>query len=283
MMTTSPKFDMKEFIKGFDFSQRSYQDYMQFVCTQGQKENFFSTMLARDLDIFFASNHPRLFAITEQEDNSKKVTSKGKSEREVKVFSLMSLDTRKSKFDVAIYDLQDNLTDIIEFKTNRHKYYVTDKMFRNPQDPSLKIDSYWEKTFIDINICADLKRKDPKRRFWIGTLLYSFQPIRSDLPIGYPQYLGEERESRAKGVSPTTLEELDKECLQNCNAFMTFLLEVKNRIPEYVSIAGKMVKSGNTRKIRLEREDVVCKTVARGEHRGVLVRSDLIFFELQLP
>jgi hypothetical protein len=77
-------------------------------------------------------------------------------------------------------------------------------MRENPKDPLLKIDSYWKKTFVDINICADLKRTNPKRRFWIGTLLYSFQPIRSDLPIGYPQYLKQERESRAKMFSPTT-------------------------------------------------------------------------------
>jgi hypothetical protein len=156
-------------------------------------------------------------------------------------------------------------------------------MSRNPQDPLLKIDANWKKTFIDINICANLKRANPKRRFWIGTLLYSFQPIRSDLPNGYPQYFEEERKLKAKALSPTNLEELDDECFKNCNAFMAVLLEVKNRIPVYVYKAGKMVKNGKTRKIRLEQGDLVCKTVARGEHRGVLVRSDLIFFELQLP
>jgi hypothetical protein len=264
---------MKEFIKDFDFSRKSYQDYLRFACTQGNKEDFFSFMLARDLDIYLSQKYPNFYVETQFQQDKSKVTSGVLLSEDTKTWKYATGGNGRRQTDIAILGSDDEVTDLMEFKTDRHGAY-TDNL-----ENGVRSKRHWdEKSLNDISILIDKKIEFPDIRCWVGTLLYSFQPTGLDFPSDYPKYVSYEKRSRVLGESPVNQKVLDKWCDQRSDQFISYLMKIRGKIPHHDRDKKELM-----RQIRIEREDFVCKTVARGEHRGVLVRSDLIFFEVQLP
>ena len=271
MNELSKQFDLKAFVDQCDFKRPNWQSYMKYVCTQGNKEDFFSTMFASQLDDYLDLNYPNLFALNQHDDG---LSSKVETKSEFYRYATSGL----GKFtDIAIANTKDALTDLIEFKTDRHGAYINYSAMKDDCDISQLPQKYWKKTFNDISKLVDKKIAYPQTRIWVGTLLYSVQVMKNEFPYNYPKYYQDEPK-RVKGIdaSSFTQEILDYECANKCTRFIELLLRFKNALPRYGTSSGASRFS-----LDLQVEDFSLKTVARGSHRGVLVRSDLVLFEVK--
>jgi hypothetical protein len=276
----SEVFDFKAFIEHFDFGQNDLQMFVRYLCTQGNKEDMFSSILASKLDAYLFLHHPKLFVLTQYEDSSPMRKSKENPTEGRQVFQFTTGEGSGRFVDVAIVDSQDKVTDFIEFKTDRHSAYMNSFLDSNSQNISKVIDNkFWrDKTFSDVSKLRNKKIKSPNVRFWAATLLYSFYTANSDLPAKYPKYFSNEpTQARMKIAVPFTQKDLDDECAKKCEAFISALVSLKDKIPSH-----NKSHDGEDVKIELDRDDVIWKIVAQGSHRDVLVRSDLILFEVKL-
>lgn len=276
MTVHNEDFDLKTFLVKLDFNEKSIQELARYLCTQGNKENEFSFLFAKVLDDFLSYAHPDSYVVLQYNENAME-----ESDEEIKTEASELFRFQKVGFgkfiDIAIINSKGDVTDIIEFKTNRHSAYVYHYMKSNSQDLSkiLKNDFWKNKTLSDISKLLEKKKYSPNIRFWCGTLLYSLEGTTAH-PEKYGRYLADDRKQRLSDSQPRDLNDLDTECQKKCDAFASALIKIKDMIPD-----TNTSRKGECIKIDLKEEDFIHKIIARGIHRDILVRSDLILFEVK--
>lgn len=269
-------FDLKTLLFKLDFNEKSIQELARYLCTQGNKENEFSFLFAKALEDFQSDALPNFYTVLQYNPNEKE-----ESDEKIEIRTSGSYGYSKvgpgTYSDIAIINLNNDVTDIIEFKTNRHSAYVYHYMKSNSQDLSkiLKNDFWKDKTLMDISKLLEKKKHSPNTRFWCGTLLYSLESTTAH-PKKYGRYLANDRGQRLSDSQPRDLNDLDAECQKKCDAFTSVLIKIKDMIPN-----TNPGRKGEYIRLDLKEEDVIQKTIARGIHRGFLVRSDLILFEVK--
>lgn len=276
MTVHSEDFDLKTFLNELDFSEESIQGYARYLCTQGNKENEFSLLLAKKLDEYLSHNYPNFYTVLQYNEKAMKDTGE-----DTKIEASGSFGYSKGSLglfsDIAVINTSDSVTDIIEIKTDRHSAYVFEYIKSNSQDLSKILkNTFWkEKTLADIAKLLEKKKHFPGIRFWCGTILYSLER-KTESPKKYGRYLEHDQAQRLNASQPQNVNDLDSECQVKCDAFKSAIIKIQDMIPD----SGESRKGKNV-KIDLKKEDLVHKIVARGLHRDVLVRSDLILFEVK--
>jgi hypothetical protein len=276
MTVHNEDFDLKTFLLKLDFNEECIQGYARYLCTQGNKEDEFSFLLAKRLDEFLSHAHPDLYTVLQYNERAMK-----ENYEEINTGVNESFGYSKGSpglySDIAIINSEDDVTDIIELKTNRHSAYVYDYIKSNGQDLSKILENvFWrEKTLGDVSKLLEKKKHFPNIRFWCGTLLYSLER-KTESPKKYGRYLKNDQAQRLSDSQPLNLNDLDTECQKKCDAFASALMKIKSMIPD-----TNISREGECVKIDLKEEDLIHKIIARGIHRDVLVRSDLILFEVK--
>lgn len=278
MKIEKKQFDLKEFVESnIAFNDPVIQDYLLYLLIQGLKENVISSRFAYALDEFFARYFSELFASTET-----------------------TLITNR-KADVVIQDIDDFFSHIIEFKEERHQEFVKQAkryfkrqnktLLKEPEEASItdsrtprdrtwefitKSDSEgegksskrqpcWEKVISDIETLSGLAKYYPNSKFYCGTILTSYhQASALKYPVKYMNYAKYESEDRRVTVFDTT--DLDSECERNVKFIIESLVEMSKSQPYMLP---------------LEIEQMSHVVIAKGVHRGVLVRGDMLFFEVK--
>ena len=269
-------FDLKTFLVKSDFNEKSIQELARYLCTQGNKENEFSFLFAKVLDDFLTYAHPNFYTVLQYNEKAME-----ESDEEIEIRTSESYGYSKVGLglysDIAIINSKDDVTDIIEFKTNRHSAYVYHFMKSNNQDLSKILENnFWkDKTLSDISKLLEKKKHYPNIRFWCGTLLYSLES-KAESPKKYGRYLANDRKQRLSDSQPRDLNDLDIECQKKCDAFASVLMKIKEMIPD-----TNPSRKGECIKLDIKEEDFRHKIIARGTHRDFLVRSDLILFEVK--
>jgi hypothetical protein len=275
MTVHNEDFDLNTFLVKLDFNEKSIQELARYLCTQGNKENEFSFLFAKVLDDFLSYAHPDFYTVLQYNEKAME-----ESDEEIKIRSSESYGYSKVGLglysDIAIINSKDDVTDIIEFKTNRHSAYVYHYIKSNSQDLSKILkNKFWDYTFGDVSKLLKKKKHFPNIRFWCGTLLYSLER-KTESPKKYGRYLADDRVQRLSDSQPRDLNDLDTECQKKCDAFASALIKIKDMIPD-----TNPSRKGECIKIDLKEEDFIHKIIARGIHRDILVRSDLILFEVK--
>ena len=276
MTVHNEDFDLKTFLVKLDFNEKSIQELARYLCTQGNKENEFSFLFAKVLDDFLSYAHPDFYAVLQYIEKEME-----ESDEEINTGASESWHFQKvglgKVIDIAIINSKDDVTDIIEFKTDRHSAYVYHYIKSNSQDLSKILENkFWkDKTLRDISKLLEKKKHSPNIRFWCGTLLYSLES-KTESPKSYGRYLAKDRKQRLSDSQPRDLNDLDTECQKKCDAFASALIKIKDMIPD-----TNPGREGEFIKIDLKEEDFIHKIIARGIHRDILVRSDLILFEVK--
>ena len=277
MKIEKKQFDLKEFVESnIAFNDPVIQDYLLYLLIQGLKENVISSRFAYALDKLFFDDFSELFASTET-----------------------TLATGR-RADVVVQDIYD-LSHIIEFKEERHQEFakqaknyfkkqnktlskkpeegsITD--FRAPKvsvwefmtksdgkgkGKSVKREKCWERVMSDMKILSDLAKHYPNSKFYCGTILTSFHQLSAlKYPEKYMNYAKDENEDRK--VTAFCAADLDLECEGNVKFIMESLIEMSKSQPYMLP---------------LELAQMSHVVIAKGVHRGVLVRGDMLFFEVK--
>jgi hypothetical protein len=285
-------FDMHKFVRSnVAFSDPNNQELSLYLLTQGLKERNFAAQFAYSLDKYFEEKSEKLFASTETMVRTPRKKDVGVKEK---------------TFDVVIQDKHENFLHVIEFKQDRHSFFAEQaKKFESGQkkqvtskvkngdgslihspvsnfnletsrrkekgqsetERTLKGKKPWNKVLGDIDEIYELgfPKYYPNTKFYYGIILMSFHSSESlEHPTKYMNY--SEDEKRSRKVEFEDISNLRIECESN----VAFIVE---RLVEQIEIRH-FIKT-------LEIDQIQHLKIAEGAHRGVLIRGDFIFFELE--
>ena len=283
----SVSFNLENYFKTLDFdnpkTDSSLKSFHRFLCTAGNKETEFTTMLSSELDRFLTLKHPDFWVAGNQIiDGSLKSglvweVTKSKSGRH---------DPLSMQWDLLLIQHygQSELHAVVEFKTNRHNAFLDEVEFDTNEERALLVDNekikwnslvntrHWEGVLFDINMLNELSKIMPEVQMWHGTLLYSLHaPISLNKPEVIGKYLKDEPlKSRADKIAVGEVysqEIFNNECEENTKLFMKVLAE------EAVNLGYLDLEENN-------RAEWIHKKVATGEYRGLFVRSDLVLLKV---
>jgi len=283
----SVSFNLENYFKTLDFdnpkTDSSLKSFHRFLCTVGNKETEFTTMLSSELDRFLALKHPDFWvASNTQIDGSLRSglvweVTKSKSGGD---------DPLSKTWDLLLirHYGQSELHAVVEFKTNRHNAFLGKVEFDTNEERALLVDNekikwnslvnkrYWKGVLFDINMLNELSKIMPEVQMWHGTLLYSLHaPISLNKPEVIGKYLEyEPLKSRADKIAVGEVysqEEFNNECETNTELFMRVLTE------EAINLGYLNLEKNN-------KAEWIHKKVAIGEYRGIFVRSDLVLLKV---
>ena len=234
-------------------------ELLRYLCIQGNNEEIYKSIIA---NIFEQElKETTAFVVTE------KVGSTSKTDLETKqVYSLKTGSGETRRSDIYIVDKLGRNLHVIEFKSNRHGhfFYARKKLREKPWPENLRKSNY-KKILDDVEVLHSQKETYSGARFWICVILYSFNCEKSGYPDKYPRYLKNELEQKSRKTSPIDATEFNRDCEQNRETFVKNLIYLISKEP-YAC------------KVEIDR--VFVSEIVTGEHRGILVRSDIALMEI---
>lgn len=283
----SVSFNLENYFKTLDFdnskTDSSLKSFHRFLCTVGNKETEFSTMLSSELDRFLALKHPDFWVASNQEIDG--------SLRSGLVWEVTKSKSGSDHPLSKTWDLlliqhygQSELHAVVEFKTNRHNAFLDKVEFDTNEERALLVENeklkwnslvnkkHWSGVLFDIKTLNELSKIMPEVQMWHGTLLYSLHaPISLNKPKVIGKYLkNEPLKSRADKITVGEVysqEIFNNECEENTKLFMKVLAE------EAINLGYLDLEENN-------KAEWIHKKVATGEYRGLFVRSDLVLLKV---
>lgn len=241
---------------------RDLEQLLKYLCTQGNNEEIYKSIIA---DIFeFELRGSDAFVLTE---NLRGTTKKIEDRVFVSQLKTGIGDTRRS--DIYIVEkrgAEEKNLHVIEFKSDRHgNFFYEQKVRREKPFPENIRKPEYADILDDVEVLYSQKETYAGARFWICVVLYSFDCEKEKYPKKYPRYWDSESIQDLRKIRPIDESAFDMDCLEKRKSFVKNLIHLINESPFGCKV---------------DQERVFESVVVKGEHRGVIVRSDLVFMEV---
>ena len=238
---------------------------LRYLCTQGNNEEIYKAILANIFEL--DSSDSATYVVTENRQGKKK---EGNSrEKPITEFQLKAGTGKNRRSDIYIVGKKGNEErnlHVIEFKSDRHgNFFYEQKSRREKSFPDNIRRPEYAGILDDVEVLYSQKENYVGARFWICVVLYSFDCEKENYPKKYPRYWNEESRQDLRKKRPFDESAFNEDCESKRKSFVVNLSHLINKSPYRCNVKSD----------RIFQSEVVS-----GEHRGVVVRSDIVLLEV---